>query len=177
VAAAEALGTIAAAESIEPLVAAYLDVETKVRQAALRALMRVDYRWHRNAQAYQTLPALKRALRSKDYSVRNAATELMERIFSIKRSSLRSQSGDPESARRSHAADLLITCLWEDDALLRGAAAEALGALRSNRARDALKVVAKDAHQWIRQQAVHALDLIENSRPSRESGWRPGSGA
>jgi HEAT repeat protein len=174
VAAAEALAKVADAESIEPLIAAYLDPETNVRQAALRALVRVDYRWHRNARAYQSLPSLKRALRSQDYAVRNAATELMERIFSIRRPSLRSSTGDPEVDRCTHAVDLLITCLWDDDPLLRGAAAEGLGTLRSSRARDALKVAATDSHQWVQQAATRALDLVENSRGSLENGWRPG---
>jgi HEAT repeat protein len=175
VAAAEALGMVADAESIEPLILAQLDPETAVRQSASRALVRIDYRWHRHARAYQTLPSLKRALRSNDYAIRNAATELMERIFSIRRPSLRTHSGDVEADRRTHAADLLITCLWDDEPLLRGAAAEALGSLRSSRARDPLKAKAEDPIAWVRQQAHDALERIDGSKSSSAAGWRPSS--
>jgi HEAT repeat protein len=175
VAAAEALGMVADAESIEPLILAQLDPETTVRQAALRALVRIDYRWHRHARAYQTLPSLKRALRSKDYAIRNVATDLMERIFAIRRPSLRTHTGDPGVDRPTHAADLLIACLWDDEPFLRGAAAEALGCLRSSRAREALRVKTKDSDEWVRQQAAQALEIIENSKSSTAGGWRPSS--
>ena len=174
VAAAEALGMVADAESIEPLILAQLDPETRVRQAALRALVRIDYRWHRHTHAYRALPSLKRALRSKDYAIRNAATELMERIFGIRRPSLRTHTGDPDVDRPTHAADLLIACLWDDEPFLRGAAAEALGSLRSGRARDALRVKVKDSNEWVRKQAGQALATIEDSKSSA-AGWRPSS--
>jgi HEAT repeat protein len=173
VAAAEALGMAGDVEAIEPLILAQLDSETRVRQAALRAVVRVDYRWHRNARSYQTLPFLKRALRNEDYSVRNAATELLERIFSIRRPAMRTSTADPEADRRAHAAEMLIPCLWDDDPFLRGAAAEALGQLRSSRARDVLKVKAEDPDKWVRQQAMAALVLLEGSKATAGGGWRP----
>ena len=175
VAAAEALGLVADAESVEPLILAQLDPESGVRQAALKALVRIDYRWHRHARAPQTLPSLKRALRSNDYAVRNAATELMEKIFGIRRPSLRTRSGDSESDRRTHATDLLITCLWDDEPFLRGAAAEALGDLRSGRARDALRARIEDPVEWVRQQTRRALERIEDGKSASAAGWRPSS--
>jgi len=168
---AEALGVIGDVEAIEPLILAQLDSETPVRQTALKAIMRVDYRWYRNARAYRMLPVLKRAVRGEDYSIRAAATELLERIFSIKRHALRNVSADPEADRRIQAAEVLITCLWDDDPLLAGAAAEALGQLRSRRAIDVLKVKSEDKHPWVSQQAAQALVLIEG-QGAQAGGWR-----
>jgi HEAT repeat protein len=69
---------------------------------------------------------------------------------------------------------MLIPCLWDDDPLLRGVAAEVLGQLRSIRARDVLKVKVEDPHEWVRQQATAALLLVEGSKTGA-SGWRPTS--
>ncbi len=173
VACAEALGLIGDVEAIEPLVLAQLDPEMRVRQAALRAVLRVDYRWQRNPKAYRTLLAVKRALRSDDFSVRNAATELLERIFSIRRQSWRSTGADGEAERRLQAAEMLIVCLWDDDALLRGAAAEALGHIRTRRALEVLKAKAEDPHEWVRERAAAALVQIEAPECSAGGGWRP----
>jgi HEAT repeat protein len=68
---------------------------------------------------------------------------------------------------------MLIPCLWDDDPFLRGAAAEALGQLRSTRARDVLKVKAEDPDKWVRQQATAALILIEGRKATSGGGWRP----
>jgi HEAT repeat protein len=173
VASAEALGLIGDVESIEPLVLAQLDPEARVRQAALRCVLRVDYKWQRNPRAYRTLLHVKRALRSDDFSVRNAATELLERVFSIRRQSWRGASADGDAERRVQAAEMLIVCLWDDDALLRGAAAEALGHLRARRALDILKVKAEDAHGWVRDRAAAALVQVEAREASSGGGWRP----
>jgi HEAT repeat protein len=172
VACTEALGLIGDVEAIEPLVLAQLDPEARVRQAALRSVLRVDYKWQRNPRAYRTLLQVKRALRSDDFSVRNAATELLERIFSIRRQSFRSTNADGEAERRVQAAEMLIVCLWDDDALLRGAAAEALGHLRARRALDVLKVKAEDAHDWVRGRATAALVQVE-AKETSTGGWRP----
>ena len=173
VACADALGLIGDVDAIEPLILAQLDPETRVRQAALKAALRVDYRWHRNPRAYRTLPVLKRALRSEDFSVRGAATELLERIFSIRRQSWRSSSADSDAERRMQAAEMLIVCLWDDDALLRGAAAEALGHLKTRRALEGLKLKVEDAHEWVRDRAANAIVLLEATEASAGGGWRP----
>jgi HEAT repeat protein len=172
VAAADALGLVGDVAAIEPLIVAQLDSETRVRQAALKAVVRVDYRWHRNARAFSTLPLLKQALRSEDYSIRAAAAELMERIFGIRRTSLRTTTGDPVVDRRTQATDLLIPCLWDDDPLLRGAAADCLGRLRSTRARDVLKVKTEDTDKWVREQAANTLYAVEGGKTA-PAGWQP----
>jgi HEAT repeat protein len=169
-AAAEALGTFGGVEAIEPLVLAQLDPDARVRQVATRSIVRVDFRWTRNPRTHKTLPTLKRALRHDDYNVRVAAAELLERIFGIRRQNWRSASQDQEADRRAQAAELLTVCLWDDSALLRGGAAEALGQLRSRRSVDFLKVRMEDEDEWVRAQAVSAVALIENDPGS---GWTP----
>src|SRR6185436_19155161 len=100
-------------------------------------------------------------------------TELLERIFSIRRQSWRSTGADGEAERRVQAAEMLIVCLWDDDALLRGAAAEALGHLRTRRALDVLKVKVEDSHEWVRERAAAALVQVEATGASTSGGWRP----
>ncbi len=173
VAVAEALGMIGDVETIEPLILALLDPETPVRQAALKALMRVDHRWYRNPRAHRTLPVLKRATRGEDYSIRAAATDLLERIFSIRRHAIRNASGNPDVDRRILAGEVLVICLWDDDPLLAGAAAETLGHLRSRTAIEALKAKSQDGHPWVRKQAAAAVATLEGRESN--AGWRPSS--
>jgi HEAT repeat protein len=171
VAVSEALGAIGDVEAIEPLVMAQLDPETSVRQAALKAAVRVDHRWYRNARAYRALPALKAAARSDVYSTRGAAAELLDRIFSIRRRAVFRESG---TDARMLAAEILIPCLWDDEPMLAGAAAEALGHLRSQRALEVLKAKAQDGEPWVKKFSASAVALIEGPEAGTR-GWRSAS--
>lgn len=172
IACADALAAVGDVDAIEPLIMAQLDVESSVRQAALNAAVRVDFRWHRNPRAYRTLLSLKRAVRAGDFTVQNAATELMDRIFGIKRRAYLVKSNDFEADRRARAAEILIPCLWDDDALLRSAAAETLGALRCRRAADVLRVATEDGNEQVRNHAADALQALE-SGGAGAAGWQP----
>jgi HEAT repeat protein len=171
VAVADALGMIGDMEAIEALVLAQLDGETSVRQAALKAVVRVDFRWFRNTRAYKTLPALKRAVRSDIYATRGAATELLERIFSIRRPQFRNASTSSPDAGMQ-ATEILIACLWDEQPLLAGAAAETLGKLRCQEALEVLKAKAEDGHAWVRKLSAAAASLIEGHDTSGR-GWHP----
>jgi HEAT repeat protein len=177
IACAEALGSIGDVEAIQPLIIAQLDPELSVRQAGSKAIARVDYRWPRNPRAYRTLALLKRAARLGDFAVQIAATELMERIFGIRRRALTMKSADADADRRALASEILISCLWDDNPMLRGAAAETLGLLRSRRAADVLRVMTEDDNAWVRGCATASLKRLDMADKAAAGGWQPSAGS
>jgi len=169
---AETLGSLRDEAAIEPLVVTQLDTETGVRQAALRALVRINSRWHRTPQAQRTLATLQRALRSDSYWVRHVAADLLAKIFNIRDTTRELGSRtDREARKRAHSLDLLVAALWDDDALLRGAATEALGRLGDVRAAEALTARLRDTNQWVRAAAAKALEQFNLASAAPEPSW------
>jgi len=117
------------------------------------------------------MPVLKRAMQSENYWVRHVAGDLMAKIFNIQQFSDAVNVHDLQAQSRARALDVLVPALWDEDALLRGAAAEALGRLREKRAAEALTARLRDAHEWVRQVAQASLQQLETASAKAATDW------
>ena len=157
-AAIEALGQIKHKSAVEHLVAALADPQSSVRYAAAGVLRRIDPEWERSEGARAAVPALKTASTSKEYWVRQAASDTLSKLSNLPKPEP-SLGGftDPVYYKRSAALQALVQALGDWDRDLRQAAAEALGRIADQRALDPLKAALEDADDWVRESAQKAL--------------------
>jgi HEAT repeat protein len=161
----EALGQINHKSAIEHLVSTLADAQSSVRQAAAGVLRRIDPEWERSEAAQRAVPVLKTALTSKEYWVRQAASDTLSKLSNLPKPEP-SLSGftDPVYYKRTAALQALVQALGDWDRDLRQAAAEALGRIADHRALDSLKVALEDDDEWVRLSAQRALWRL---------GWQP----
>ena len=114
------------------------------------------------------MPALKAALVSKEYWVRQAAADALSKLNNSPRSepSLATFS-DAVFYKRSAALQAMIQMLTDWDRDLRLAAAEALGRLADHRAVPPLTVARGDRDPWVRSSAEQALRRLGVDPPQR----------
>jgi HEAT repeat protein len=168
----EALGQIQHRSAIEHLVVALADAQSSVRAAAAGVLRKIDPDWEHSKAARRAIPALKSALSSKEYWVRQAATDTLSKLSDLpKAEPTLSGFTDPVYYKRAAALQALVQALGDWDRDLRQAAAEALGRVADQRALDPLKAVLEDADEWVRQSAEEALWRM-GWQPDRDGGGR-----
>lgn len=155
---AEAIGRLRDHKAIESLVLAQLDPNSHVRLATAAALRQIDPAWEKSEAAQRTLPPLKRALKHEDYGVRQAAADLLNRIFNIRQCEpTLIAEVDAEAARRQQAVDVLASVLWDDDPLVRFVGVWALHQIGEPRAAGPVSTKLKDADPAVRREAERAL--------------------
>ena len=168
---AEAIGRLGDPNAIELLILAHLDRDSGVRQATLAALTHISPDWARTESAQRSLPALKHAVKDPDYSVRQTAADLLNRIFNIRQCEPTLVADvDAEAMRRHRAVDVLASILWDDDPILRFAGVWALHQIGDPRAAGPLSTRLKDSEGFIRQEAERALvrfGVTEHSRSGK----------
>lgn len=154
----EALGQIMNRDAVEPLVAVLADPQSSVRHLAAGVLRKLDPEWERSEAARRAIPVLKSALSSKEYWVRQAASDTLSKLSDVPKPepSLNSFT-DPVYYKRAAALQALMQALGDWDRDLRLAAAEALGRVADQRAKDALAAAMLDADEWVRGAAEKAL--------------------
>ena len=157
----EALGQIRHKSAVEFLVAALTDSQSSIRHAALGVLKRIEPDWPESEAAQRAIPALKTALSSKEYWVRQAAADTLSKINAMPMAepSL-SAFTDPVYYKRTATLQALVQALGDWDRDLRQAAAEALGRLADSRAAEALSEALNDADAWVRHSADEALSRL-----------------
>ncbi len=150
--------------AIVPLVAALLDVESTVRNAATATLQKLDRHWEQTEAIRQVVPKIISALKHPDYWVRYSAGQLLA-LLKIDPNHL----PDPpaaapekmaEEALPHPATSVLADLLFDRDRDLRLAAADALGRLREKSAGAVLSAALRDSDFSVRQAAQAALAAL-----------------
>lgn len=165
-AAVESLSQIADPRCVERLILALCDGESSVRQASASALMRVDRNWQGSEAAQRTLPELRAALKSRDYWVRQSASEVLTKISktqSVPRH-LSAGLGGACQFRNDVAMQIFSEALRDGDRDLRQAAVEALGRIGDQRACEPLSSLLQDSDETVRDSTRTALLAL---------GWQP----
>jgi len=151
--AAEALGIIAAEEAIPHLVNMLADAEESVRNAAVKALDKIDPNWSQSKSARQSLQSLMKSLTDNDSEVRRVATGVLDKI-------------DPEwhrseTARKSLA--MFVKALGNTLPTARSAAAGILGKIGPAAIKTVpyLLKVSADNDPSVRKAVKDALDKID----------------
>lgn len=168
-AAVNALGEIRDRSAVEALVKSLTDLQLSVRNLAAGALRKIDAQWEKLEEAQAAVPMLRIALRSSDYWVRQAATEVLGKLD--KEFTSAPQPGETDSVilvRQQVALGILVKALQDENPILRLAAAEALGRSADPRLVSPLVPGMGDADRWVRRAAALALDKL---------GWKPADDA
>lgn len=164
-AAVKSLGQIGDQSATAALIAALVDLQITVRQSANDALKNVDGNWELSPAAQDAIPLLQAAMESKEYWVRCAATETLDRIAKARKSgSTTTMIAAPVFQRQTSALEALLNSLTDWDRDLRQAAAEALGRLADPRAFEPLTARLHDDDPAVRASALQALQAM---------GWKP----
>jgi HEAT repeat protein len=150
----EALGRIKAASAVTHLVLTLIDSQTSVRQLAASALRDIDLEWERFPEAHAALPQLKEALNDREYWVRQAAREAIQRIEPARPLERRVKLMDEKLGA---ALNVLQSLLKHSQRDLRQAAVEAIGRFNDPRLNPLLADAKSDEDQWVREAAAKAL--------------------
>ncbi len=166
-AAIHALGEIRDRSAVECLIRALVDPQLSVRNLASGALCKIDPKWEKSEQALRAIPRLKVALRSNDYWVRQAASEVLAKLDKLHVPAPHSVGTDTAiRVRQQVALDVLVKALSDHDPILRLAAAEALGRAADSRLVPPLfaALAEGEGDPWVRHAAAIALEKL---------GWTP----
>ena len=157
-----AMATLKDERAIPALIIALTDEQRPVREAASNALLRIDQYWDQSEAAQSVMPELEAAHRSREYWVRQAASEVLARIAQA-----RAMSRGPEEeataamAQAPMAVQVLVGLLRDSDRDFRLAAAEALGRLGDERVAMALGTARQDIDRWVQSAANTAWEEIQ----------------
>jgi HEAT repeat protein len=149
-----ALARLRSHVALTPLILTLTDSQTSVRQAAAIALREIHPEWETLSQAKEALPALRDSLQDREYWVRQAAREAIERIESASQVSSRIHVIDEKLGA---AINILASLLKHPQRDFRLAAVEALGRFGNPQLQPVLVSVANDNDRWVRQAVQKAL--------------------
>lgn len=157
----EALARIRDKSAVEKLVPALADAQSSVRYAAAGALGRIDADWKCSEAAHAAIPALKALQEDKDYWVRHAATDAINKLLNARKAGPEAAlSSDALSGKRVATLEALAQAIGDWDRDVRQAAAEALGRLEDPRGMHALNSALQDADDWVRQAVGNAIQSL-----------------
>lgn len=144
-----ALGRIGNRRSVAPLVLALRDEITSVRRIAAASLARIDPDWVSLPETRTAAEQLKVAIQDAEPAVRFFVSQLLVDLGEMAPEALAGLAPDdhlasPAIKRRRMATHLFAAMLEDRDRDIRQAAAEALGRLGGDRARQALTRAASD---------------------------------
>lgn len=159
-AAAAALGRLTDSRAIGPLVLALTDVDTEVRKSAAGALNQISPKWADSEAARRQSAEVRSALGSGDWSIRRAASGILEQLgepTSAVSLQANNEISSPARRRRQAVLTAFTELLKDADGDLRLAAALTLGRLRDANARSPLMTALSDSDQAVRNAAARAL--------------------
>ena len=148
-AAALALGKTKCRRAVGPLVLALKDEVTSVRRIAAASLSRIDPDWVSLPETRTAAEQLKVAVQDAEPAVRFFVAQLLVNLGELSPDALsglapEDQLASPAVKRRRMATNLFVAMLEDRDRDVRQAAAEALGRLGGDRARQALTRAGND---------------------------------
>jgi HEAT repeat protein len=157
----EALGLLGHPSALEPLVLMLKDEQASVRTLVPIALRNIDPNWEQSEAAWGALPKLKAALNDREYWVRQAAAQALQRLAAQPQlqPSLDGLS-EPEDHKRRLTVEVFLEALGDEDRDLRQAAAEALGRLGDHRIAGVLAQSLQDPDRWVCVAAARSLDVL-----------------
>jgi HEAT repeat protein len=157
-----ALETLKDERAIPALVLTLTDEQKTVRMAAAHALHKISPRWDETEMAHSVIPELETANRSREYWVKQAATEVLTRLAQA-RQALDVEHGTTHVVMsEASPLNLILSKLMEDpDRDFRLAAVESLGRLTNAHSREMLQAAQQDIDPWVRQAAEIALETFE----------------
>jgi HEAT repeat protein len=148
-AAALALGRISNRRSVAALVLALKDESASVRRIAAASLSRIDPDWISLPETRAAAEELKVAIQNAEPAVRFFVSQLLVNLGEMDPGMLagfnhQDQLASPAVQRKRMATSLFVAMLEDQDRDVRQAAAEALGRLGGDRARQALTAAGSD---------------------------------
>jgi HEAT repeat protein len=157
-AACEALGKLKQTRAVTALVITLTDSQTSVRTCAAMALRDIESNWDKLPEAKSALPHLREALKDREYWVRQAAREAIQRIENAEDSPLeRMGSVDEKMGATLNVLALLASHAHRD---LRQAAVEALGRFGNPQLAHLIQPRLRDEDPWVRRAGVEALQAL-----------------
>jgi HEAT repeat protein len=147
--AAMALGRIGDRRGVGPLILTLRDEVTSVRRIAAAALARIDPEWASLPETREAAEKLKLAIQDAEPAIRFFVSQLLVNLGALSPEAMfglapEDQLASPAVKRKRMATHLFIGLLEDPDRDLRQTAAEALGHLGGERARQALTRTARD---------------------------------
>jgi HEAT repeat protein len=157
-AACEALGKLREQRAVTALVLALTDSQTSVRTCAAVALRDIELNWDKLPEAKAALPQLRDALKDREYWVRQAAREAIQRIENAEDSPAeRVGSVDEKVGAALNVLAQLVAHAQRD---LRQAAVEALGRFGNPQLAHLIQPRLQDDDPWVRQAGAEALQRL-----------------
>jgi HEAT repeat protein len=163
-AACAALAKIRDRQAISGLIVALADSQSPVRHAAACALRDIDPEWERAGEAQRAIPELQTAFRDREYWVRHAARDALQRIENAAANG--APGFEPLDEKLNVAVDVLVLALKHSERDLRQAAAEALGRLGNPQVANLLMPALTDADLWVRESVANALKQVGHAAPA-----------
>lgn len=157
-AACEALGKLRQPRAVTALVIALIDSQTSVRTCAAVALRDIEPDWDKLPESRNALPQLREALNDREYWVRQAAREAIQRIENAEDSPLERVGSVDEKV--GAALNILASLVAHAHRDLRQAAVEALGRFGNPQLAHLLQPPLQDEDPWVRQAGVEALQHL-----------------
>jgi HEAT repeat protein len=166
-----ALGKIGSRRAVGPLVLALKDEVTSVRRIAAASLSRIDPDWISLPETRSAAEQLKLAIQDAEPAVRFFVAQLLVNLGELAPDALvglapEDNLASPAIKRKRMATNLFVAMLDDRDRDIRQAAAEALGRLGGDRARQALTRAAGDPDGDVAaatQMALQALGTESSS--------------
>ena len=167
-AAAVALGKTGDRRAVGPLVMALKDEAGGVRRIAAAGLARIDRDWVSLPETRAAAEKLKLAIQDAEPAVRFFVAQLLVNLGEMAPEALQSfspeeQLASPAIKRKRMGANIFIALLQDRDRDIRQAAAEALGTLGGERAKQALKRATGDPDGDVAAAAQMALQVASES--------------
>jgi HEAT repeat protein len=154
----DALGKLRQQRAVTALVFALIDSQTSVRSCAAVALRDIEPDWDKLPEAKAALPQLRDALKDREYWVRQAAREAIQRIENAEDSPAeRVGSVDEKIGAALNILAVLVAHAQRD---LRHAAVEALGRFGNPQLAHLIQPRLQDDDPWVRQAGVEALQQL-----------------